>query len=331
MLLLERIKCFSILGERLKSLEEDQLEELYVMAQNGNSWFTKQSISCALEAIIRFLDIEELTRWTNQYDLNPILPRKVGVIAAGNIPLVGFHDILSVLISGHELMLKPSSDDTVLVKFIRQQLIDIDKRFDQSFSLVERLNTADAYIATGSDNSARYFQYYFKKKPNIIRANRTSVALLTGNETVEQLHALGKDIFLYYGLGCRNVSKLFVPKGYSFNELFEALGDYAYVGDHHKYRNNYDYNKSIYLVNREPHLDNGFLLLRESAEMVSPISVLFYEFYTDSSQLGARLTECSDKIQCIVGDGYLTVGTAQCPSVDDYADGVDTLSFLQRL
>ncbi|WP_109829507.1 acyl-CoA reductase [Reichenbachiella versicolor] len=331
MLLSERIKCFSTLGEKLKSLREDQLENLCVAAQNGNSWFTRESVIQAIEGITVFLDEIKLIQWVNDYELNTTSNKKVGVIAAGNIPLVGFHDVLSVLIAGHRLLLKPSSEDQVLMQFIRQELIVIDTSFEELFNIVERLNDADAFIATGSDNSARYFQYYFKNKPHIIRANRSSVAVLTGSETKDQLHLLGKDVFQYYGLGCRNISKLFVPKGYVFDDFFEAIQDFEYVGDHHKYRNNYDYNKSIYLVNREKHFDNGFLLIRASEDMVSPISVLYFEHYESEESLKKILEERKEKVQCVVGEGFIPYGHTQCPAVNEYADGVDTLEFLQSL
>lgn len=331
MLLEDRIKLFVVLGEGLKTLPSDQKEELYRAAQNGNSWFTPESISMALEGIGLFLEESALKSWVSKYDLSATNPKKIGVIAAGNIPLVGFHDLLTVLISGHHLMIKPSSDDTVLMRFVLDTLVAIDERVRDSYSIVERLNDADAYIATGSDNSARYFKHYFKDKPNVIRANRTSVAVLTGNESREELEALGHDVFDYFGLGCRNVSRLLVPKDYDLSNLLDTWEGYAPIGDHHKYRNNYDYNKSIYLVNREPHLDNGFVLLRESSDLVSPISVLYYSRYEESDEVDTFLEENGEKIQCVVGQNYIPYGEAQCPTVEDYADGVDTMNFLANL
>jgi len=331
MLFFERIKCFVTLGEKLKRLDEDELDKLCLDAKNGNSWFTKETVQVALKGIALFLDEITLTQWVSRYNLEEITAKRVGVIAAGNIPLVGFHDLLSVLISGHYLMLKPSSEDIVLMRFIYSELVKIDDRFQQRFEFVERLNEADAYIATGSDNSARYFQYYFKDKPSVIRSNRSSVAVLTGVESKNELRALGLDIFQYYGLGCRNVSKLFVPQGYKFDFFFEAIQEFEKFGNHHKYRNNYDYNKSIYLVNGEKHLDNGFLLIKESDEMVSPISVLYYETYKNPKEVDFLLKERKDKIQCIVGENHIGFGNSQEPTVEDYADGVDTLAFLQAL
>lgn len=331
MLLSDRIKCFSELGNRLNGLDQEELNELSLAAHNGNSWFTQSSVAQAIEGISMFMDIQTLESWIADYNLTEIDQKKIGVVAAGNIPLVGFHDLLAVLIAGHQLLLKPSSDDQVLMHYIRKQLMAIDPYFETAFQIVERLNESDAFIATGSDNSARYFQYYFKDKPNVIRANRSSLAVLTGKETEEELRGLGKDIFQYYGLGCRNVSKVLVPEGYSFQALLDALQVYEEVGDHHKYRNNYDYNKSIYLVNREDHLDNGFLLLRRSEDLVSPISVLYFDYYKDEKAIENFLENNQAKIQCVVGQDYIGFGEGQKPRVDDYADGVDTLAFLQQV
>jgi hypothetical protein len=179
-------------------------------------------------------------------------------------------------------------------------------------------------IATGSDNTARYFEYYFRTKPHIIRKNRSSIAVLTGNETDDQLIALGKDVFSYFGLGCRNVSKLVVPEGYDFTRPLRLWEVYHDVSNHHKYVNNYDYNKSILLINGTHHFDNGFALLTPNEALVSPISVLYYATSADLA---------SDKIQCIVGSGanYIPFGTTQEPTLTDYADNVDTLKFLTGL
>jgi hypothetical protein len=260
----------------------------------------------------------------------------VGVIMAGNIPMVGFHDFLSVLISGHILYAKLSSDDTFLIKMLAERLLKLETRFEKNILFMDLLKEADAVIATGSDNTARYFEYYFSKKPHIIRKNRTSLGILTGNETTADFLALGEDIFRYYGLGCRNVSKLMVPDNYSFDEFFKAIESYSYMLDHHKYQNNYDYNKSILLVNQSTHLDNGFLLLSESEQLVSPISVLYYQTYTNAPDLKNKLATIRDKIQVVVSSAgwypdSIAFGQAQCPAVWDYADGVDTMAFLQSL
>ncbi|WP_422359345.1 acyl-CoA reductase [Reichenbachiella sp.] len=331
MLLIDRIKSFESLGNRLKNLSKDELNELCLGALNENAWFVEDNIKLAIGGIGLFLNQSEIEQWLSVYDLNSIEPKKIGVIAAGNIPLVGFHDVMCVLLSGHHLLIKVSSKDGVLLKFVLNELFKIQPEFEPQVTFVERLNEADAFIATGSDNSARYFEYYFKNKPNVIRKNRTSVAVLTGQETVEDFENLGRDIFQYYGLGCRNVSKAFVPKGYDFKPLLDNLKSFEPIIRHHKYRNNYDYNKSIYLVNREPFLDTEFLLVRESDEMVSPISVLYYQEYTDEKELESLLSEHDDKIQCVVGVSYIPFGQAQKPAVSDYADGVDTMAFLTEL
>jgi hypothetical protein len=242
---------------------------------------------------------------------------------AGNIPLVGFHDLLCVLISGHRLSAKLSSQDSVLMRYVVEKLVAIEPRFKDYISFVERMNDADAVIATGSDNTARYFEYYFRNIPHIIRKNRSSCAILRGTETNEQLIALGKDVFSYFGLGCRNVSKLFVPKDYDFKRLLDLWQPYHDVFNHHKYVNNYDYNKSILLVNRTPHLDNGFVLITENKALVSPISVVYYEV--------GEPDPSSDKIQCVVSAEHVPFGKTQEPELTDYADRVDTLKFLTAL
>lgn len=333
MLLNDRIKSFETLGFRLKNIPSEALEELFIRARNENAWFEKASVQLALDGIGLFLNHQDLQSWLSDYDLDNIQPKKIGVIAAGNIPLVGFHDLLCVLLSGHYLMIKASTKDQALMQYIVNELCDINPYYKKVITFADRLNEADAYVATGSDNTARYFEYYFKNKPNIIRKNRTSVGILTGQETEEDFIKLGKDIFQYYGLGCRNVSKLFVPKDYDFTPLLDGLQPFKSVGDHHKYRNNYDYNKSIYLVNREPHLDTEFLLVRYSEEMVSPISVLYYEEYTNEEALNARLQASESKIQCKVGlaNDQIPFGDAQKPGLKDYADGVDTMKFLYQL
>jgi hypothetical protein len=324
----DRIVPFVRLGDRINKLIEEDNEEFFHTVRNENNWFTKESVVFALQGIVGYLKQDSLNKWASQYNLKNKSDKRIGVILAGNIPMVGFHDFMSVLISGHNLMVKPSSQDSFLIKLIIKYLIEIDPSFQDRIELVERLNEADAFIGTGSDNSARYFKYYFGKKPNIIRKNRTSVGVITGDETQQEFKNLGKDIFTYYGLGCRNVSKIFVPKGYDFQFLLDSLLSFEAVGDHHKYRNNYDYNKSIYLVNRDPHLDTGFLLVKESEALVSPISVLFYEQYENEVELSTFLVNNESKIQCVVGKKFIPFGQAQLPKVDDYADGVDTMAFL---
>ncbi|WP_424961622.1 acyl-CoA reductase [Ekhidna sp.] len=327
----DRINAFSKLGERISNLTPDELQQLGISAQNINGWFTGKSVNQALSSIQYMLREEILSEWIAKYDVDEVTPQVVGVVMAGNIPLVGFHDLLSVLIAGHFAAVKPSSDDRFLTQTIIDWIIEIEPRFKKNIEIREKLTNIDAVIATGSDNTARYFEYYFKNIPNIIRRNRTSVAILTGKESEAELKALGADIFTYYGLGCRNVSKVFTPKGFDIREAFPHFEAYKEAINHHKYRNNYDYYKSIYLVNKTPHLDTGFLLINSTHELVSPISVLFHQEYDSVENLQKILDGQKDKIQCIVGKEFIPFGKAQQPELWDYADNVDTLKFLVQL
>ena len=331
-----RIVAFAQLGRRLQALTPDELEILASRARGTNPWFDLPNVTAAFKGIANLLEEQYLREWLFVYDFPEVSPKKVGIVMAGNIPLVGFHDLLSVLISGHHALIKTSSDDPHLVKFVIEELLKIEPRFSEYISFADLLKEADAIIATGSDNTARYFEYYFASRPHIIRKNRSSVAILTGFETKEELHRIGQDIFQYYGLGCRNISKFFVPEGYRFDSFYEAIEDYKTVLDHHRYQNNYDYNKSILLVNRVPHFDNGFLLLTENQQPVSPISVIHYETFEGLPDLYEKVGKAEAKIQCIVSSAgwyprSFPFGQAQCPMVWDYADGVDTLAFLAKL
>lgn len=329
---------FSTLGTQLCS-PDDELSAIICDEYHYNAWFTPENTELAVKSIGGMLSKENLLKWLNQYpQLNAGGGKKVGLILAGNIPLVGFHDVLCVLASGNHALIKSSSQDARLIKQVLKRLVAIEPAFEEQFTFVERLENFDAVIATGSNNTSRYFEYYFGKVPNIIRKNRNSMAVLKGNETSEQLYQLGHDIFDYFGLGCRNVSKLFVPKGCDFTSFFEAIEAYHNIIHQHKYNNNYDYNKSIYLVNRDAHLDNGFLLLKEDKGLTSPLAVLFFEYYEDITSMLATLTQESQNIQCIVSDMDLdannqvvTFGQSQHPALWDYADGVDTMDFLTKL
>ncbi|REE01217.1 acyl-CoA reductase [Marinoscillum furvescens] len=332
MTLAERIEAFSILGDKIKNISRESLEDHAFRAKNHNQWFTEDNVKRALDGVAYLLEKPKLESWVANYNnLTPKTAKVVGIIMAGNIPLVGFHDLLCVLISGHKAAIKLSSQDEYLMKLLINWLTEISPDLAAQLEIRERLNDVEALIATGSDNTARYFEYYFKDHPKIIRKNRTSIAILDGSETSEELEALGKDIFWYFGLGCRNVSKLFVPKGYNPQDFFEAIESYKSVGDHFKYRNNYDYHKSIYLVNGKDHLDNGFLLFTQTDELVSPISVLYAQEYSDTNQLRDVIAGYENKIQCIVGKDHIPFGTAQLPEVTDYADNVDTMKFLTEL
>ncbi len=306
-------------------------------AKHQNGWFTPAEVHRAITSLGQMLHRSALESWL--HDQTPAAtPKNIGLVLAGNIPMVGFHDVLCVLASGNNALIKLSSGDQLLIPYVLERLVEIEPAFAGRFSWVERLTDFDAVIATGSNNTSRYFDYYFAKVPHVIRRNRTSVAVLRGDETTEQLHALGHDLFDYYGLGCRNVSKLFVPSGYSFDRFFEAIESFKTVGDHHKYNNNYDYHKSIYLVNLAPHLDNGFVLLKEDSGLASPLAVVYFDYYTDLAELENTLNEQRDAIQCVVGHAPLQVpiaqvafGNSQQPALWDYADGIDTMNFLNTL
>ncbi|MCF0040725.1 acyl-CoA reductase [Dyadobacter fanqingshengii] len=333
---IQRINAFINLGKFITNPQnEPVIEEWIARANSKNNWFTPENVARSLNALAhQFLNADKLNAWVARYP-ESASSQKIGVVMAGNIPAVGFHDALSVIISGHILLAKPSSDDQMLIHSLLGTLVELEPGLSEHIRFVERLNEADAYIATGSDNTARYFHYYFAKKPNIIRKNRTSVAVLTGHESSEELAALGRDALQYFGLGCRNVSKLFVPAGYDFTKFYESIQDLdkTYL-HHHKYFNNYEYNKSIFLVNRVPHYDNGFLLLTESKALVSAISVLHYETYESISDIEAPLKEQAEKIQCVVTNadidlpGLIPFGKTQEPGLTDYADAVDTMAFL---
>lgn len=339
MTLKKRILIFLELGQYLKHKNnKSELEDLIRFAKSKNAWFTEDNVKFAIDSIVdNFLDKVKLDDFLSNYTLNePSNIKNIGIVPAGNIPLVGFHDIFCTVLSGHKALVKPSSNDDILLIGLLNILKKINPEISNHIELSERLNSADAFIATGSDNSARYFEYYFSKKPHIIRKNRTSIAILDGTENKIELGNLGNDIFRYFGLGCRNVSKLFVPSGYNFDMFFESIEYWNTIQIHHKYNNNYDYNKSIYLVNRVPHLDNGFLLLKKDENLVSPISVLFFEEYANISVLKSRLLEIADKTQVIVskpreGINTYNFGDSQHPYMNDFADGIDTLSFLISL
>ncbi len=327
----EKIVAFTQLQKKISLLTEDELQNLAAQAKQKNGWFSYDSVKNALEGIAFMLEKEKLEKWVSPYELEEVSPKIIGIVMAGNIPLVGFHDLLSVLISGHFAAIKPSSADDFLTRTIIDWIIQVEPRFKKNIEIREKLTNIDAVIATGSDNTARYFEYYFKDIPSIIRKNRTSVAILNGKESDAELKALGEDIFSYFGLGCRNVSKVFTPKGYDFREAFPHFEGFKEVGNHHKYRNNYDYYKSIYLVNKTPHLDTGFLLINSTDDLVSPISVLFHQEYDSIDKLESILTDQKDKIQCIVGKDHIPFGKAQRPELWGYADNVDTLAFLSGL
>ena len=331
----QRIMAFLQLGHILQNPDE-QLSSLIDSAKQYNAWFTPQSTAMAVKAISEMLNETDLDKWIDANTDEPVKMNAIGLILAGNIPLVGFHDILCVLASGNKALIKLSSQDKQLIPYILSKLSEIEPRFTEQFEFIERLKDFDAVIATGSNNTSRYFEYYFSKVPHIIRKNRNSIAVLNGNENREELKSLGQDIFDYFGLGCRNVSKIYVPKGYNFNAFFESIEEFKSVADHHKYNNNYDYNKSIFLVNMDKHLDNGFLLLKEDKQMASPLAVVYYQEYESIQEAERELLDNKEGIQCIVSRSDLSMnvlpfGQSQRPGLWDYADGVDTMGFLRGL
>ncbi len=329
----ERIEAFAQLGAIIENLPTEERENLYARAAQGNPWFTKDNIEQALRGTVLFLSKESLIKWTEGYELNSVVPKKVGVAMAGNIPLVGFHDLLCVLIAGHTLIAKLSSQDTVLMNFIAEQLKKVNTNFNDKIFFEERLKDIDVVIATGSDNTSRYFEYYFRNIPHIIRKNRSSCAVIMGEEPAEELIQLGADVFSYFGLGCRNISKLFVPEGYDIGLLLTPWERFKEVVNHHKYANNYDYQKCLLLMNQNQFYDGGQVLLVENASLVSPISVVYYEFYKKLEELKEKIQSQEEKIQCIVSaKGWyaksIPFGEAQSPQLWDYADHVDTMKFL---
>ncbi|WP_034892406.1 acyl-CoA reductase [Gillisia sp. Hel_I_29] len=314
----------------------DRMNEQIEMAVHHNGWFTKDNVLFSLEEWAQALTLDNLEKWITPYSLDAITPKTVAIIMAGNIPLVGFHDFISVLISGHNVVAKQSSNDKILLPILADYLKAINSEYNDRITFTTgRLESFDAVIATGSNNTARYFEYYFANKPSIIRKNRNSVAVLTGNETTDQLQALGEDIFRYFGLGCRNVSKLYVPKNYDFDSFYKALQPYDSLMNHAKYANNYDYNKAVYLMSEFKMLDNGFLVLKEDESFGSPIATTFWESYTDLDALKKNLEDNKENLQCIVANNLLEeevkFGETQHPKLWDYADNVDILSFLSNL
>jgi hypothetical protein len=325
-----RIELAALLGKYILS-DTPEWQEVKHRAGLLNPWFTLEFVDLATENIATdFLDKQKLNNWLKPYSAGTANPKRIGIVMAGNIPLVGFHDLLCVFMSGHKAIIKPSSKDEALIKHLVQKLVDWNDEIKEGFSFEEMLKGCDAYIATGSNNSARYFEYYFKKYPTIIRRNRTSVAVLDGNETNEELERLADDVHLYFGMGCRNVTKIFVPKNYDFVPMLSVFKKYNYFKDHHKYKNNYDYNLALHILNGKFYMTNESIILIENDPIFSPISQLNYEFYTDKKDVADKLNSF-EYLQCAVGHGYIPFGQAQLPSLTDYADGVDTMKFLTEL
>ena len=330
----KRLLVFAELGEYLsEDIFKVNDKELY-RAEIFNPWFTQENIKYSLLNWSKLLNKEMLSSWLIPYKLDDLPNNKnVLIIMAGNIPLVGFHDLLTALICGCNVTIKMSSNDSILIKLIIQKLIEIDNSYNEYISFIDDLNERcfDAVITAGSNNSSRYFNYYFKDIPKIIRKNRCSVAILDGNETELELKGLAKDIFLYFGLGCRNVSKLFLPSGYDLDLLFNHFYKYAKLLEHKKYANNYDYYKAIHLLGKHKLIENGFLLMKEDNSLFSPISMLYYEFYNDRLSVNNFLNDNTDNIQSIISRKDIPFGEAQRPKLWDYADNIDTVDFLKKI
>ncbi|MGZ8525207.1 MAG: acyl-CoA reductase [Chitinophagaceae bacterium] len=328
----QRIDLLSRLGEYIQS-DNNEWQQAKDEASRKNGWFIPGFIELAVKNIATdFLQKESLTKWTGSYKLPPLNhdPKIVGIVMAGNIPLVGFHDMLCVFISGNRAHIKASSKDEVLIKHLVNTMAAWNEEINDLIIFSEMLKGCDAYIATGSNNSAGYFEYYFSKYPNIIRRNRTSVAILTGVETDEDLGKLANDVYQYFGLGCRNVTKLYVPREYDFIALLNSFRKYNYLADHHKYKNNYDYNLAILLLNKKFYMSNESLLLVEEVSLFSPIGQLNYEYYSDKNSLTTKLKQ-NENLQCLAGKDFTGFGESQNPSLYDYADGLDTMQFLTTL
>ncbi|WP_445738565.1 acyl-CoA reductase [Mariniflexile sp.] len=345
----QRINAFVKLGEFLSQFSNELIQKKETVEHNAvffdgfkhqlklaeehNGWFTAENIRFALQSWVNALTVANLETWLKPYTLHVNSPKRVAIIMAGNIPLVGFHDFLSVLITGHNVLVKQSSSDKHLLPYLAKYLEYVEPGFKGKITFTEaKIENFDAVIATGSNNTARYFEYYFKEKPSIIRNNRNSVAVLTGQETDGDLKNLSEDIFRYYGLACRNVSKLFVPKNYNFDAFFNGMYHWHPIIDKAKYANNYDYNKAVYLMSEFDMLENGFLMIKEDASYASPIATVFYEYYDDANQLKQKLKADTNNIQCIVSKGFMeneiAFGTTQKPQLWDYADSVDSIEFL---
>lgn len=311
-------------------------EQIMHLAEIKNPWFTPENIQYCLAQWGKLLTLDNLNNWQKKTP-SPHKAKTVGIIMAGNIPLVGLHDLLSVLIAGHSVMVKTSSKDDVLMSFVLDFLKNHSEDLNRSISKVERMQRPEAVIATGSDNTARYFEFYFKDIPHIIRKNRTSIAVLDGQESAEDLKFLAEDIFRYFGLGCRNVTQLYLPEGFVLDRLFEAFYEWETIIHHHKYANNYNYNRTIYLMSKDEFFDNNFVLLKHSNAMYSPIGVVNFVHYKDLNEVKNSLDQNQEKLQCIVGnalsdyDNSVRFGQTQKPGLVDYADGVDVLKFLNAL
>lgn len=352
MTLNDRIIAFVALGKFLSQFDDknptaqddvlcnaaffDKFSEAIQHAKHYNSWFLPEEIKFSFSQWGKTLTTQKITEWLSSYAINDSSPKTIGIVMAGNIPLVGFHDLLCILITGNKALLKLSTSDNRLIPLCCEYLIAINSAFKDNIEFTkDQLKDFDAVIATGSNNTARYFEYYFNKYPNIIRKSRNSIAVISGKETKEDLEALGEDVFRYFGLGCRSISKIFVPKNYDFDSFFKAIFKYSELVNNNKYINNYDYNKAVYLMSEYKILDNGFLILKEDESYASPIGSLFYEYYDNTTTLSEKFNIDHEKIQCIVNfptnENSIAFGETQKPTLSNYADDIDTIDFLLKI
>ena len=329
----DRISLFSTLGEQIKADSKTFFGDTISKAQILNPWFSKGNIDTAISSITIMLERENLISWLSNYSIKEKEIKTILLIMAGNIPFVGFHDLLCILISGNKAIIKMSSKDNVLMKSIIDRIIFINPQMKDFIIISNEIVKCkfDATIATGSDNSSKYFDYYFNPDNSIIRKNRRSIAVIDGTETRQELELFADDIFLYFGLGCRSISKVFLPINYDLDKLFKAFFKYKDIIKHLKYANNYDYNKTIYLMNKQNLLDNGFVLLKEDSSIQSPISMLFYQYYNNREDLDRYIKLNASLFQCIVSKHDVPFGKSQFPRLNDYADNIDTLNFLLKI
>jgi hypothetical protein len=345
--LYNRIKAFEKLGilfsnkfTENSSKESEywtsELDKAIDLAYKYNTWFTEDSVKKALNEWSKQLNYNSLKNWTDQYKIEDKSEKKIAIIMAGNLPLVGFHDLLCGLIMNFHCIVKLSSDDKILIPFIVEYLDSIVPGIKNQVKFTTNpIKDFNGVIATGSNNSFKYFEYYFGNYPNLLRKTRHSIAVLDGKETEMDLKKLGNDIFTYFGMGCRSVSKLLVPKGYDFDLLFNALFDFKEIINHNKYVNNYDYNKAVYLMSEQKFIENGFIILKEDEKLGSPIGCLFFEYYENPKDLNAYISDIKDSLQCVVSNlnilNSTSFGSSQSPKIDDYADNINTLDFLLKI
>jgi len=326
------IKAFLAKKPEDHNEDDSDIELLLKRSEIENPWFTIDNQKFALQQWTDLLTEENIKNWLGNYSISKI-SKRVGLILAGNIPLVGFHDVMSVVLSNHIPVIKLSSKDKYMIPFLLKKWNEFSNE-NVAFEFVEKLENFDAVIATGSNNTARYLEYYFKNHLNIIRKNRTSVAVLKGDETHEELQLLAKDIFQYFGLGCRNVTRIFIPQDFVIDRLFESFIGFQDIINHNKYANNYDYNRAVYLLNQDKFWDNNFVMLKEDDKLFSPLSVINFSRYESLDDVKTFIAENEENIQCVVAKKELELnaipfGEAQNPGLDTYADNVDTMKFLE--